>query len=87
MPFIYSVVYTVVIFPLVVGWTLGLGFLYRLGLIDFSGAVAIHLSAGFSCLFGAIIIKQRLGRFEPIVVKKAGDKQEVYLSSQARKIT
>ena len=66
--------YTVVIFPLIVGWTLGLGFLYRLGLIDFSGAVSIHVSAGFASMFGALLIKQRFGRYEPIVVKKAGDK-------------
>lgn len=77
----YAVLYSVVIFPLVVGWTLGLGFLYRLGLVDYSGCVSIHMAAGFASMFGALVIKQRLGRYDPIIVKKTGDKKEIYLSN------
>jgi len=60
---------------MVVGWTLGKGFLYRLGLIDFSGCCSIHLVAGFGSLFAAAIIRPRLGRFEPLAIKKLDDKE------------
>jgi Amt family ammonium transporter len=77
--FIYSFIISVAVFPMVVGWTLGKGFLYRLGLADFSGCCSIHLVAGFASLFGAIIIKPRLGRFEPLAIKKMVDNKEIYL--------
>ena len=69
---------------MVVGWTLGKGFLYRLGLADFSGCCAIHLVAGFASLFGAIVIKPRIGRFEPLAIKKMIDNKEVYLQSERK---
>lgn len=72
--FFYAVVISVIVFPMVVGWTLGEGFLHRLGLVDVSGCCAIHLVAGFASLFGAIFIGPRLGRFEPLSVKKISDK-------------
>jgi Amt family ammonium transporter len=54
---VYSILITLIIFPLAAGWTLGQGFLYKLGLVDFSGCVSIHLIAGFASFFGAVIIK------------------------------
>ena len=63
MSFVYAFIIGIAIFPLVYGWTLGYGFLYRLGLIDISGTCAIHLVAGFASLFGAWQIGPRLGRF------------------------
>lgn len=78
--FAYSIVVSLVIFPFAVGWTLGKGFLYKLGLVDFSGCVSIHLIAGFASLFGAIMIKPRFGRFEPLSIRKGNDKKEIYLA-------
>jgi Amt family ammonium transporter len=77
--FFYGFIISLVVFPLVFAWTLGIGFLYRLGLIDFSGACCIHLVAGFGSLFGAIMIRPRLGRFEPLAVKKMIEAKEIYL--------
>lgn len=82
--FIYGFIISLVVFPLVAGWTLGDGFLYRLGLIDFSGCCAIHLVAGFASLFGAIVIKPRLGRYEPLAIKKMVESKEIYLQSEMK---
>lgn len=71
---------TILIFPFAVGWTLGEGFLFKLGSIDFSGALTIHLIAGFASLFGAAIIKPRLGRFEPLSIKKNKEGDEIFLA-------
>lgn len=68
--FIYSIVITLLIYPFVVGWTLGKGFMYKLGLYDFSGCVSIHLAAGFASLFVSALTKPRLGRWEPLAIKK-----------------
>lgn len=67
---IYSIIVTLAIFPIVVGWTLGLGFMYKLGLVDFSGCASIHLVAGFCSIIGAGFTKPRLGRFVPLAIKK-----------------
>lgn len=78
--FVYSIIVTLLIFPLVVGWTLGEGFLSRLGLEDISGCMSIHMVAGFASFFGAVVIKQRLGRFEPLAIKRVSDGDEIYLA-------
>lgn len=78
--FFYSIIMTLIIFPFAVGWTIGGGFLSRLGLVDFSGCVAIHLIAGFASFFGAIMIKPRIGRYEPLAIKKGIDSNEIYLA-------
>jgi Amt family ammonium transporter len=51
VPFCFSVLVSLIIYPFVVGWTLGEGFMSRLGLVDFSGCASIHLVAGFCSLF------------------------------------
>lgn len=76
----YSIIVSLAVFPIVVGWTLGQGFMYKLGLIDFSGCASIHLVAGFCSLFAAAILKHRLGRFEPLVIKKNEGIRDIYLA-------
>lgn len=78
--FLFGGIVTLLIFPFVVGWTLGQGFMFKLGLVDFSGCAAIHLVAGFSSFFGAAIIKGRLGRFEPLAIKRTVGDNEISLS-------
>ena len=77
--FLYSILISLIVYPFVVGWTLGGGFMKTLGLIDFSGCASIHLVSGFCSLFGAIVIKMRLGRFEPLAIKKTVGDKEVYM--------
>jgi ammonia channel protein AmtB len=78
----FSIVVTLIIYPFVVGWTLGLGFMYKLGLVDKSGCCSIHLVAGFCSLFSAAIIKSRVGRYDPIIMRRVGQlkTKEIILS-------
>lgn len=81
VPLCYSVLVCLLVYPFVVGWTLsGDGFMTKLGLVDFSGCASIHLVAGFCSLFASIIAKPRLGRFEPLAIKKTVGKNEIYLA-------
>lgn len=80
VPLCFSVLISLIIYPFVVGWTLGDGFMSKLGLVDFSGCASIHLVAGFCSLFATQAVKPRLGRFEPLAIKKTVGKSEVYLS-------
>ncbi len=80
VPICFSLFLSLVIYPFVVGWTLGGGFMSQLGLVDFSGCASIHLVAGFVSLYTTVVIKPRLGRFEPLAIKKAVGNSELYLS-------
>ena len=76
--FIYSIVLTVFIYPIVVHWGWGSGFLSAWGaatgplfsktedsngMIDFAGSGIVHMVGGFSGLMGAIVVGPRRGRF------------------------
>jgi ammonium transporter, Amt family len=53
-----------VIYPVVVGWTWGGGWLHQLGYVDFAGSSVVHL-AGAVCTFTAsLVLGPRAGRFE-----------------------
>lgn len=80
VPICFSILTSLIIYPFVVGWTLGDGFMSKLGLVDFSGCASIHLVAGFCSLFASITVKPRLGRFEPLAIKKTVGNNELYLS-------
>lgn len=59
----YSVIITGIIYPIVVSWKWGGGFLDSLGFIDFAGSGLVHMTGGFAALAGATIIGPRLGKF------------------------
>lgn len=69
--FIYSIVLTVFIYPVVVCWCWGGGFLSpfkeddskSINYIDFAGSGVVHMVGGFAGLVAAIIIEPREGRF------------------------
>jgi len=64
---IYSFVMTSFIYPVVVCWTWGYGFLADIndvGYMDFAGSGIVHLTGGIGALVGAIVAKPRNGRFE-----------------------
>ena len=52
------------IYPVVVAWTWGSGWLYELGYEDFAGSGIVHLTGGIAGLAGAIICGKRIGKFE-----------------------
>ena len=54
------------IYPTIVAWTWGRGWLYEKGFIDFAGSGIVHMTGGFAGLIGAIICGPRIGRFNDI---------------------
>ena len=63
---VFSFYMTSFIYPIVVAWTWGGGFLSKMGFHDFAGSGIVHLVGGAAGMVGAIIAGPRLGRFKPI---------------------
>jgi len=49
------------IYPIVVAWTWGGGWLHELGYTDFAGSGIIHIVGGFAGLVGSSIMGPRIG--------------------------
>ena len=54
------------VYPLIVAWTWGKGWLYKLGFEDFAGSGIVHVTGGFAGIVGAILCGPRIGRFSDI---------------------
>ncbi|GMN14520.1 ammonium transporter [Altererythrobacter sp. MTPC7] len=62
--FIFVTVLTAIIYPVVVSWEWGGGYLDSVwGFSDFAGSTLVHSTGGWAALVGAIILGPRLGRF------------------------
>lgn len=63
---LYSAAITAVIYPVVVGWTWGGGWLSELGtpFQDFAGSTVVHSTGGWAALMGALVIGPRLGKYD-----------------------
>ncbi|WP_230279242.1 ammonium transporter [Croceicoccus sp. Ery15] len=61
--FIFTAILTGVIYPIVVSWEWGAGFLDQMGFSDFAGSTLVHSTGGWAALMGAIIIGPRLNRY------------------------
>jgi Amt family ammonium transporter len=59
----YSVIITAFLYPIVVSWKWGGGWLDELGFIDFAGSGLVHMTGGFAALAGAMVIGPRIGKF------------------------
>lgn len=64
--FIYAIVISSFIYPVVVSWVWGGGFLSRMDtpFVDFAGSGVVHVTGGMCALVGAKIIGPRIGRFD-----------------------
>ncbi|MEM7337509.1 MAG: ammonium transporter [Actinomycetota bacterium] len=60
----YSAIITGIIYPIVVGWKWGGGWLDEIGFVDFAGSGLVHMTGGFAALAGAIVIGPRIGKFD-----------------------
>jgi len=54
------------IYPVIVAWTWGGGWLFARGFDDFAGSGIVHMTGGVAGLCGAIICGPRIGRFTDI---------------------
>lgn len=59
----FALVLTGFVYPVVVAWTWGGGWLTDLGYLDFAGSGVVHLVGGVAGVTGAAVIGPRLGRF------------------------
>ena len=60
---IFSVVITLIIYPVSGHWTWGGGWLKELGFIDFAGSTIVHSVGAWVGLAGAMIVGPRLGKY------------------------
>ncbi len=65
--FIYSLVISALIYPVVVHWNWGGGWLSKLStpFHDFAGSTMVHMTGGVAALMGAIILGARIGKYGP----------------------
>ena len=61
--FLFAAILSGIIYPIVMGWQWGGGWLAEIGFSDFAGSTLVHSTGGAAALAGAIIIGPRLGRF------------------------
>merc|ERR1712070_490032 len=65
---VYSIAMTAVIYPVVVAWTWGYGWLSSdvndVNFVDFAGSGIVHMTGGVGALVGAIFAGPRKGRWE-----------------------
>ncbi|MFC0213777.1 ammonium transporter [Paenibacillus chartarius] len=61
--FIFGVLYTVLIYPIVAHWVWGGGWLAKIGMQDFAGSTVVHLQGATAALVATILLKPRIGKF------------------------
>ncbi|MBU1112591.1 MAG: ammonium transporter [Candidatus Omnitrophica bacterium] len=62
---IYSFIISAFVYPIIGHWIWGGGWLSKLGFADFAGSTVVHAVGGFAALIGTIILKPRLGKYNP----------------------
>ncbi|MBQ9991084.1 MAG: hypothetical protein IJP31_09135 [Lachnospiraceae bacterium] len=61
---LYSLIISLVIYPISGHWIWGGGWLARLGFHDFAGSTAVHLVSGVAAFIGAAILGPRIGKYD-----------------------
>ena len=61
--FLFAAILTGFLYPFVMGWQWGGGWLAARGFSDFAGSTLVHSTGGAAALAGAILLGPRLGRF------------------------
>ncbi len=61
--FVFVLILTGVLYPIVGAWTWGGGWLSEMGFSDFAGSTIVHGTGGWAALAGVLVIGPRLGKF------------------------
>ena len=61
--FLFTLLLTAFIYPIIGAWTWGGGWLAEMGFQDFAGSTIVHSTGGWAALAGALVIGPRLGKF------------------------
>ena len=62
--FLFAAILAGVIYPIVMGWQWGGGWLAELGFSDFAGSTLVHSTGGAAALAGIMLLGARAGRFD-----------------------
>ena len=60
---IYTLVISLVIYPISGHWIWGGGFLSKIGFIDYAGSTDVHSVGGWAALMGAVVLGPRMGKY------------------------
>jgi ammonium transporter, Amt family len=66
--FLFAAILAGVIYPIVMGWQWGGGWLAEIGFSDFAGSTLVHSTGGAAALAGIMILGPRFGRFTKLGV-------------------
>ena len=69
--FLFAAILAGIIYPIVMGWQWGGGWLAAAGFSDFAGSTLVHSTGGSAALAGALLLGSRAGRFDAKGVPKA----------------
>ena len=61
--FVFTLLLTALIYPIVGAWTWGGGWLDAMGFQDFAGSTIVHSTGGWAALAGMLVVGPRLGKF------------------------
>lgn len=62
---VFSLVLTMVVYPIVGHWIWGGGWLAEMGFLDFAGSTVVHSVGGWAALAGIIVLGPRFGKYGP----------------------
>ena len=69
--FLFAAILAGIIYPIVMGWQWGGGWLAAAGFSDFAGSTLVHSTGGSAALAGALLLGSRTGRFDAKGTPKA----------------
>ena len=61
--FVFTLLLTGIVYPIVGAWTWGGGWLNAMGFTDFAGSTIVHSTGGWAALAGAMVVGPRYGKF------------------------
>ena len=61
--FLFTLMLTALIYPIIGAWTWGGGWLDQMGFQDFAGSTIVHSTGGWAALAGIMVLGPRLGKF------------------------